>query len=61
MPELRQAIHMEKEMGNDVGPGEILQRKMQEDQISKSLERTKPFKKCSATELKNTFDLFSDE
>jgi hypothetical protein len=25
MPELRQAIHMAEEVGNDVGPGQILQ------------------------------------
>jgi len=38
MPALRQAIHMAEEVGNDVGPGEVLQREMQEDQIAKGLK-----------------------
>ena len=61
MPELRQAIHMEKEVGTDVGPGEILQRKVQEDQISKGLESAKSFTQHFIAIVKNTFDLFSDE
>jgi hypothetical protein len=61
MPELWQAIHMAEEVGNDVGQGPILQREMQEDQITKSLERTKSFGQHFSAIFENAFDLFSDE